>query len=77
MKNINKITSLIKQNHIKIPTQLLISSLLIGTCLNGYSAENYNAYIIIYGDTSAAVISAIQAKKEGQSVILMNQMYGK
>lgn len=71
MKNINKITSLIKQNHIKIPTQLLISSLLIGVCLNGYSAENYNADIIIYGDTSAAVISAIQAKKEGQSVILI------
>ena len=34
-------------------------------------AKTYKADIIVYGDTSAAVVTAVQAKKEGKSVILV------
>ena len=34
-------------------------------------AKTYSADIIVYGDTSAAVVTAVQAKKEGKNVILV------
>jgi len=35
------------------------------------AAQSLSADIIVYGDTSAAVVAAVQAKKEGKSVILV------
>lgn len=36
-----------------------------------HAAQTLSADIIVYGDTSAAVVAAVQAKKEGKSVILV------
>ena len=36
-----------------------------------HAAQSFTADIIVYGDTSAAVVAAVQARKEGKSVILV------
>lgn len=49
-----------------------LPSLLFTSCVGRKKNEPYNADIIIYGGTSAAVVSAVQAKKSGKSVIVVS-----
>jgi hypothetical protein len=50
---------------------LLISLLLFNGCAQK-DANNYDADIIIYGGTPAAIIAAVQAKKMGKHVIVVS-----
>jgi hypothetical protein len=54
---------------------VLLILLLLANCAGSKSEESnhsYNADIIIYGGTSAAVTAAVQAKKMGKSVIVVS-----
>jgi hypothetical protein len=50
---------------------LLVSLLLFSGCVEKES-NNYNADIIIYGGTSAAIVAAVQAKKMGKHVLVVS-----
>lgn len=58
------------KNH---PLRMAGLTLTLGalTLTSAFSAETHNADIIVYGDTSSAVVTAVQASKEGKSVILV------
>ena len=66
-------------NYNTMKTNTLIFSILIAltffSCTKQHSQEDLNSYsadMIIYGGSSAAVISAVQAKQSGKSVIIVS-----
>lgn len=60
---------------LNIPVRWLLAMALFASCAgskNDVSDENYQADIVIYGGTSAAVMAAVQATKMGKSVIIVS-----
>ncbi|MFT5734505.1 MAG: hypothetical protein ACI8WY_003187 [Planctomycetota bacterium] len=55
-----------------VPMRPLFTSLLVLALSPFLRAETQSADVIIYGGTSAAVIAAVQAKKMGNSVIIVS-----
>ncbi len=49
----------------------VLSSLILLSCMRTYQ-DDYNADVIIYGGTSAAVIAAVEVSKSGKSVIIVS-----
>ena len=49
----------------------VLFSLILLSCMRTYQ-DNYNADVIIYGGTSAAVIAAVEVSKSGKSVIIVS-----
>jgi FAD dependent oxidoreductase len=57
------------------PIYLILTILLILTafaCKSNFSTKTYNADVIVYGGTSAAVTTAVQVHRMGQSVIIVS-----
>ena len=51
-------------------TLTLLSALLMGICASSAQTKTYD--IVVYGDSAAAVAAALQAKRQGSSVVLVN-----
>ena len=48
----------------------VLAALLIGACASSAQTKTYD--IVVYGDSAAAVAAALQAKRQGSSVVLVN-----
>lgn len=49
---------------------IVLAALLIGICAASAQTKTYD--IVVYGDSAAAVAAALQAKRQGSSVVLVN-----
>lgn len=66
-----KKNQILKSSVVFSTVAILAGTAFSNVLVSSSYAKTYSADIIVYGDTSAAVVTAVQAKKEGKSVILV------
>ncbi|MBJ2175958.1 FAD-dependent oxidoreductase [Aureibaculum sp. A20] len=66
-----KLHSLLKNKYQLILTILMIGCLLLTGCTPKEDSKNYDADVVIYGGTSAAITTAVQLKRMGKTVLIV------